>query len=249
MARSRFFQFFDPTDPENAEFKRDVQLLAGLEPPQLDAVRSAVADFATASDPSTQLVIVERVASETGLPQVSVVRARWCLRAFLLAFMRPQLADESAESVAADLLESDYIPPEAESRVAGILGEVHDDVLPVARRALEEVSAGRGVLPFLQGCETTVELRGIFDRQYEPAMDVSSYEPAIRNVTGIVSLHLSLDAGAKDVYFQADARGLRSLINELEAALKSLDRLTAVVQPEAIRARAGNAPVRARESS
>lgn len=82
-----------------------------------------------------------------------------------------------------------------------------------------------GVLPTFSGCGTTVELRGIFEKELmfaERASDFtaeaapSGEEPPVP----IVSIAVSLDAGTPDTFFfQADVDALEFLVQKLQFAL------------------------------
>lgn len=80
-----------------------------------------------------------------------------------------------------------------------------------------------GVLPYLRGFDTTVDLRGIFNKELGLGDDLDLYFKEVK-VEGkpcpIISVAISLDSGTPDkFYFQASPESINHLINELKAAV------------------------------
>lgn len=82
-----------------------------------------------------------------------------------------------------------------------------------------------GLFPFLKGIGTTVELRGVFNRQLKFGEKADDYMNSVKiyydnPVTPVITIALTLDSGTPDRFcFQASPERIEWLIEELKASL------------------------------
>jgi len=86
-----------------------------------------------------------------------------------------------------------------------------------------EKKAKAGIMPYLNGFDTTVDLRGSFNKEFEIGEEIEKYKRELeieKKMYPIISVNISLDAGTPDNFcFQASPDSIKLFINELQSAL------------------------------
>jgi hypothetical protein len=216
MAKSFFFQNFDPSEADNEPFVRDLRRLVDARA-SLPDLLSRVGDYVRAGTTPDKRAIVESAAASLNLPAIEVAYHMRCLETLLAIFSENE--DDTPEDLASDFTQHAAVPGDLQEALTALLSDVKA-VAVQQSTLIDEVAARRGVLPLLESMTTTTELRGIF---HESAKDFAG-EERFHGLIGMISVHLSLDTG-KSVFFQCDRTLAEYLMREMSAALRRLARI------------------------
>jgi hypothetical protein len=126
--------------------------------------------------------------------------------------------------IASDFVEIDFVPEEKRRVFAAFLEELKR----LARTKVDEEQRrtryAHSSLPVLSSIVTTANYRGVFGKEFETDDDVEAYTPKCLDAIPVAIIKLGFDEGpTKEVYFQADGRLIRLLIQQLRALEKHLD--------------------------
>ncbi len=143
---------------------------------------------------------------------------------FFKKFSNESTKKDSSDIVIKDISKALNINEKELSLINELLILIKDEVEKHEKRKRKE-RYKRGVSPYLKGIGTTVELRGIFNREIEIEEDFESYEKDIQidketPIIPIISVSLSVDSGTpSEFHFQASQENIENLIKELRTAL------------------------------
>lgn len=223
MMRSKLFQMFDLEAADNEAFQRDVAVLADVTQEQLVAFLRAVPRVSAVATDTERVQLLEELGAATDRSPVEVAYILRALQLFLTGFLDEKTGADTPEDLAADLREVGILEKAQATTLAMLLRDVRE-FAPQSRAALEASTAVHRVLPNVAGFHTSVELRAILEREFEPGTLVVEYKPDIRDAAPIVSVRLILDAGpVQDVCFQLTKDGAKRIADTLLAAAVTLD--------------------------
>jgi len=154
-------------------------------------------------------------------------------QSFLSRFSNPKARDESLKDLLHDIQMLDLLPPPKEGkdklsksdqislleRFLSALKELADQY---RKDELKETTA-HGALPYFNGINTSIELRGIYEEELKYGehlvIPIDDLTPSI-GVIPIVSISIAMDSGTpKRIGFQIDSPRLEYLIQKLRLAL------------------------------
>jgi hypothetical protein len=227
MAKSFFFQDFDPREPENKPFLNDLQELAKHHEAVLPPILAKVADYIRAGSTQEKRALVMSLAETSGAPAIQIAYHMRCLQTLFAVFN--EHPDEAPENLAADFIEDAELPEVLQPALVEVFRQTRDRAAKETR-VIDEMNAVKGVLPLLDDVRSTVELRGVFHG--------TPPEEHLAGFVGIISIQLALDTN-EIVRFQCSRKGAEYLIGELHHALGLLER---VEEQEALNSTASAPP-------
>jgi hypothetical protein len=219
--KSKLFNRFDPKDVGDNRFAEDLAMLLSLTPEQWNSIVSALTPLLECRTSAERRPIVEKLEAATGLARTVLQRITNQAGFFLSALHHEDTRDEDSRSWACDLTEMELLTSDATERFALFIDCLRDQALSQIEAIQRKREAEAGVLPAFTGASTTVELRGVFKKDYKWGKDLDAFIPEIADVVPVVSVAISVDSGAtKRFTFQATPAELEYLIKELQAAKK-----------------------------
>jgi hypothetical protein len=211
MSSSKFFQRFDPSHPDNAEFVHYARQLRDLRDEDIDAIMAALDKFIGGT---------EKMQAESASSLAQALKRPLALSASLLRALEEFLrhfasgADETeARAVAADLQAADIIESADEAAIATLMIRLAS-IAPSTLLQIEMSDAKNGYLSIFQDMQTTVELRAVFTNK-------QSTEPA--GHVAIASIYIEIDR-EPDALFQIDRASLDAVIGKLQLTSERLRR-------------------------
>lgn len=223
--KSNLFSSFNPKDKDNDAFIDDVKRLMETNEAQRNLLLQVFPQLYREESLPKREPLIKNLIQKTGLNRLAISSAY-----ALISFMVSQLDNEkinaaadSPESWTDDLISLGILEP-------GLAPTFTDFMRALKQQAEKELLAirkervyGAGILPSLAGVGTTVELRGIFDKDYDPGTPVAEYAPQMRGVTPIISIAIFVSRGYPlEFMFQATPHDVDILIGALEAAKKEV---------------------------
>lgn len=226
MLRTRTFTL-NIADEENlAALREDLEAIRALKADEWPNLLEAVEPAVLAS--SKQEILQKLHAVEDKDTPRHAVMAMYRLANYFLRILAHHVTSiDSSEDLTSDLVELKVIRADRIESVGDLLRCMKKRAKDFQRADLRERTKS-GVLPAFVGCGTTVEIRGVFERQLrlgEKALDLSSMADPIDHQT-VVSVTIFLDIGAPDFFsFQSDPKALQYLVEKLQFALMQAEAL------------------------
>jgi hypothetical protein len=240
--KSKLFSVFDPKQETNKEFCGDVAFVSSTPEKAVLTIVKHTAAFGLAPTTFERRKVAELAATESELPPKDAAR---CLRMFyfIARNMLPgeDAEEDSAQALAADLMELGIILPEKAQFTENWLARVRDVAMSALSIAHRKSSSADTALPTLASIDVAVDFRGVFDHEFDALKEkVTSYSPKCIGVEPVAVFRLRLShAPQENVCFQTDRRSLRLLQDyltsaekELEAVAKFLNLKVATGEPE-----------------
>lgn len=223
--KSNLFSSFDPKNKDNDKFIDDLKRLMGANETQRNLIVQAFPELYREESVSKREPLMNNLAQKTGLDRLDIGSA-YAFIEFMLNQLdndRVDVAADSPESWTDDLLSLGILEPDLAPAFTdftrAIKQQAEKDLLSIKKERVYEA----GILPSLAGVGTTVELRGIFDKEYHLGTPIAEYAPQVRTVTPIVSILIHVTRGSpRDFMFQATLNDVDALIGTLEAAKKEV---------------------------
>ena len=221
--KSRLFSENDPT--ENKDFSRDLKRFLSLTHSQLSSVCETAIEFTSVQFTDERQQIVRKLAAEIELDEYVITSALGIASYFMQIFIRPDWAEEKAEDLAADLLNSKLIEEsQIETVTRGLeeLKRVASGAYFLGRRT--EVTAS-DTLPNLTGLGYNVDFRAIWNHKRKSNEPVSSYTPKCLGAVPVVVVELRLKTGDESqvVNFQLSRADIDFIRDEFETVLRQID--------------------------
>lgn len=223
--KSNLFSSFDPKDKSNDKFIDDMKRLMETNETQRNLILQAFPELYQEESVSKREPLINDLAQKTGLNRLAIGSA-YAIIDFMVDQLdneRVNVAADSPESWTDDLLSLGILEPDLAPAFTDFMRAIKQragkDLLSIRKERVY----GAGILPRLVGMGTTVELRGIFDKEYHLGIPIAEYAPQMRSVTPIISILISVNRGyPRDFMFQATQNDVDALIGALEAAKKEV---------------------------
>jgi len=226
--KSNLFSSFDPKAKSNDKFIGDMKRLMETNETQRNLILQAFPELYREESVSKREPLINDLVQKTGLNRLDIGSAH-----AIIEFMVKQLDNEtvnvaadSPESWVEDLLSLGILEPDLAPAFTDFMRSIKQRAEKDLLSIRKERVYGAGILPSLTGVGTTVELRGIFDKEYHLGTPITEYTPQMRSVVPVISISISVNRGhPTDFMFQATQNDVDALISALEAAKKEVTTL------------------------
>jgi len=222
--------FFKKNDVSRSEaFKKDAEILVALE----DSVLLQLAEHAknvelARGDRETDQVR-EAAARALQVPRAQLDHALGLGAFFLRQFLRTgDASGDAPEDIVSDFRQIVSISDEKTASVTAFFKQLKKVVGEKAELEILRQQSALKSLPVLKSITTTVNYRAVFDDYFKPDADLVSYAPNCIGIIPVAIINLSFSEGlAQEVYFQADGRTIKILIDHLRALQREFEILRA----------------------
>jgi hypothetical protein len=222
-AKSKLFSKLDMTRDEN--FGKDLRVLLSLTESAIAHLAGHAAKVWLARGDEETDMASDEASTKLKVPRAQLDHALR-LSSFLLSkFLKDgEGYGDKPENIVSDL-ETNFEISFEEKRGALLtlvkdlknLAEQKGDMKVRQRYALRS-------LPVLEVISTSADYRLVFDKKFGVTSEISSYQPKCLDAVPVAIIQLVFDSGpTKNVFFQADRRSLRLLIDYLRAVDRELD--------------------------
>ena len=222
--KSRTFSLNLLEQEEVKDLMNDLGVLSKIEHEKLGGVVGAVKEIVLAKTKKDQFEIHNKMVDSQIVPnRQSAIAAHRFVRFFFKIFAEESTKEDNSKDIAADLhtvgLDSNLV-----SFTDELLEAIKQEAKWYEYNQLKE-SFHTGLFPILKGVGTTVELRGVFNREIKYREKVEEYSKEVKleercPIVPIISIAITLDSGTPDRFiFQASPEEAEWLIEELKAAL------------------------------
>ena len=223
--QSRIFRFGFPEGDELKSFKEDITSLTEIL--DLSKLKNATEYISkiTLSDEEERYEIYNKII-ELGLITNSqkIYSFHRLINFFFKKFLDESTKEENIDFIIKDISKELNLNEKELSLINELLILIKGEAEKHGQKKQKE-RYKTGVLPYLKGVGTTVELRGVFNREIKIEEDIELYKKDIQidketPIIPIISVSLSVDSGTPDkFYFQASQEAVEKLIKNLKAAL------------------------------
>ncbi len=227
--KSRTFVLGSPEGEELENLKADIELLSTLEPSKWDAVLSYAKEFIIAKTKREELRVLNNLMKSESIPRHVALAAYRFIHFFFRKFTDETTRDDTPKEILADITPLGFTAEDI-STIEKFLALIKQDAKWYRDYKLKE-SFRKGLFPYLKGIGTTVELRGVFNREIRYGENAEEYEEEVEleeksATVPVISVAITFDSGYPDrVCFQATQDSTRWLIEELKAALHKVKML------------------------
>ena len=205
-------------------FKKDIETIKSINPKYLENIIEHSIKFAFADTKKKEQIIINEVIESNLLDNEEIFEAvSRVIRLFCEVFIHEKTKDENIDRVLGDLSNELKIDELELTKIKNLIEIVK--IKSPQYKSLKNISQSEaGVLPYLKGFNTTVELRGMFSREFGLGDNPDSYIKEVeveKNAIPIISVNIGFDSGNPDeIFFQATPEDLTLLINELKVAVE-----------------------------
>ena len=221
--KSHLFSKVDLTRDE--DFAKDIAVLAALEDNVLESLpEHAVHAWLAPSGRETEKVY-DIASRELGVPRAQLDHTLKVSQFLIQSFLKKgEGKDDQPEDIVSDLEHIYDLTPERHSSMLAFVERLQkltrERVEPEARRKRYAQSS----LPVLESIATTANYRLVYDEDFKVDTDISSFKPKCLGLIPVGIIELGFDSGPTgEVFFLADRRAIRLLIDHLKGLEKQLD--------------------------
>ncbi|NQT41076.1 MAG: hypothetical protein HQ581_26530 [Planctomycetes bacterium] len=223
----------DPDSTEATTFAKDVADVLALTEEDRQACLDMLPSVHFSQDEAEALRLLDRLVDDRHVDRDKLASAIEVMEFLLSMFLSEDIPDSDWKLWASDLEETGHLTsstrPVFEAMVANIRSELATKVEPETRRR----TVAAGVLPLIESCGITVEVRSVSEDSYRPGTPIEQFEPRVTETVTVASINITLDEGPfKDVYFQASESVLDNLIRAFQAAKKEMAALRGFLKLE-----------------
>lgn len=227
--KSRTFALSSPEGENLENFKSDVELLCTIEPSKGNSVLTYAKEFIIAKTKRDEVHILDDFIKSESIPRHVALAAYRFVHFFFGKFTDETTKDDTPEEILADIM-SLGVTIESISTIEKFLALIKQEAGWYEDYKLKK-SFQEGLFPYLKGIGTTVELRGVYNREIRYGENTEEYEKEVKleekgATIPVISVAITFDSGFPDrVCFQATQDSIIWLIEELKAALHKVKML------------------------
>ncbi len=222
--QSILFSRFDPTSKANETFIEDLRGIVECSLEQLDVILDSLPALARSRTTMETQTIVTEVLEKTGITR-NIFNQVYGIANFVFNQLNDEndnIREDSPEYWTDDLVSLDMINQDSAEHFSCFFGKLKT----VSEVALIDIKRTKlydaGILPSYSSSGTTVELRGVFEKQYRMGMSIDDYSPNLVEMTPIISVSIKVDRGdPEQLMFQSTPKDLNILIKQLQASVKA----------------------------
>ena len=222
--KSRTFTINPFNDEGLKALKEDVEILSKVDAVNFSQIVDAIKGVILAKTEKDELAIHEGMIASKLVPNLqTAISARRIINFFFKIFHEDLTKNDAPEDIAKDLVAAG-IDQKNLIATERLLNLIKQETKWYADYRLKK-SFRQGLFPYLQKIGTTVELRGIFNREIKSGEKTEEYakEAKLENdypIIPIISVAINLDSGTPDRFcFQASPEDIELLIERLRASL------------------------------
>ena len=232
--KSILFSSFDPMDKDNTEFTNDLQHLVNTNEEQWNIIMDYLPKLFISVPTSERKATKQELSKKSGLSLVEIQHDLSVISFFFNQFSDKSkgIFNDTPKSWADDLQSMGILKPDKVTFFISIMKQLKDKFKSTVSPILTEQQYQIGVIPTFSSIETTVEMRAMFENEYELETPVEDYIPKIIGVTPIISVVISASRGdSREFVFQASPSQIKTFIESLRSTLKESDQLTRAFKP------------------
>ncbi len=222
---SSAFQNFVPDSPSGRLFQSHLQIFLKLQPEQGKILVEKILQHASDYHADTSADLTDDVKRTLEISKANAEAILSITGFFVKAFQEEEIdAEQEINSILADLDQMRII---SDAKKKPLVKDIIQTFAAAATEVAERERPKRytvGVLPYLKGVGTTVEMRAVLEVAFSLGDDLQAYKPQITSTVPVVSVRLSTDRDTS-IVFQANLHHLRLLIDKLEATYRDMSEL------------------------
>jgi len=222
--RTMLFLGFDPNLDRNKQFLRDLRSLIILDADKRRKLLEAVFEVLDIKSDNARKERIERLAKETKVSLPEIYSALESCSFLVEHLAKDECKEDKSTDLGEDLRELTGITEAETNRFVEVVENIKHDAVDRYKVQRMKKAFEAGVLPSLQSCGATVEIRALIEDRYHFGMDPDKYKPTITGYAPVISINLSVDSGVLNEFiFQATPEEVRFLIGKLRATLTEVE--------------------------
>lgn len=211
---------------DNKKFKEDLPKLLSLSEKVLSEFPSIIADVHFSNTNSEADEIFLNAAEQFDVDE-SKLRIAFQVGGAFIAELSPEGdgRNDIVENIVDDISEVMELDKEKVSRLSLFLQSAKHVAEEKYYKSQKKKQYEQSGMPTLVGISGTVNLRAIYEKQYESNEDVEDYSPKCEGITPVAILKLRLDSDSpiENIFFQMTAREIRMVVEHLISMEKQID--------------------------
>jgi hypothetical protein len=222
---SRTFKYGFLEGNERSKFKEDISSLKeNLNINKLKENSELIVEVIYSDEEERYKIYDKLIESEIIKNSEKILSFHRVAKYFFQKFLDESTKEENIETITKDISKALEIDESEFSFFNELLQLVKEETERYEQKSRKN-RYQKGVFPYIKSVGTTVEIRGVFNREIDYEEDFDSYKERVQTdeenpLTPVISVSLSVDSGNPEkFYFQASQESLENLIKELNAAL------------------------------
>jgi hypothetical protein len=210
---------------ENEDFKKDLTRFFNISQDKREVLVASVIAVTKASSDIDRNKVMEDAAESVGA-SVTVMKSALAIGRFLISAFLPssETPVDEPDDLVSDFLEIGVLSPEQQSEAVGLLISLRDEAVVQLDLLIRERSHSQSTIPILESIDGSVDLRMVFDKDFDFSMNLSDFHPKLLSSVPLLVVRLALSGGQdKEVVFQIDPRTLQVLIEHLRSYQRQLN--------------------------
>jgi len=223
--QSKTFRFGFPEGEQFESFKEDVNTLKTFDQSKLTDVIKQIKIIILAKTGKEKYEIYNELIKSNLTDNYSTINSFHRIAKFFFKnFSDENTKDDAPEIITKDIAQKLNLKETELSTIQELLILIKKEADWYEQKELKE-SFEKGLFPYLKGIGTTIELRGVFNREIKLGENIDSYSKDVEinkenPLIPTISVAITLDSGTPNRFcFQASPEHIEWLINELKAAL------------------------------
>jgi len=209
------------------EFQKDFLVLSAFDPEIIRQIPAFAISVAIAPSERETADVVQTAVEALNVPRAQLQHGLAVAQFFLYQFLPSEKAhDDEPVNLITDLNELFEVEPndERDEALCDFLTQLKQRATTTLDIDVNRKQYAHASLPNLLSVTFTVNLRAVFDEKYKLGTELSKYDPKCVGIVPLGIIQLRLDEGPNErVFFQADRRTIRILIEHLQALEHQLD--------------------------
>jgi len=229
--KSRTFRFGFPEGEHFDAFKEDINCIRKLDDLNLEKIVDSLKGVIIASTEKEKHKLIDEIVEKKLVEDYSIISALYRIAKYFFGkFTEDDTKEDNPKDIAVDIAKKLNYKDEEISVIEKLLILIKKESGWYEQEELIETFES-GLFPNIKSIGTTVELRGVFNREIKFGEEIKDYSKDLRinkesSVVPTISVAITLDSGTPNRFcFQDSPENIRWLINKLEAALVKTNKL------------------------
>lgn len=222
--KSRLFNKLSPDYGKTKEIFEDLKIAISLPEEVLVQISNSLESIVGSTNVHRTEEIIKRISSSGHVTEIAIERSLRVIDFILRISASDDFNSDTANDWVSDLISLGFLDDETNEKFGKFLKNVQNTYRNKLKRQVLTKRTVKGVSPYLETINYTIEFRAINSATYKYESDPIEYTPDIQGLTPIVTLRIQLDSGnVKELSFNVNEDAVKSIINCLSASLQEIE--------------------------
>lgn len=221
--KSELFSEVEFDEKTKSDIANDLVLLSNQSNENIVKIFSYLARFSEVEDQSLLQEICADISKALSISKSSAAHIIGIMYLFSRYVIKEEYKSDK-HNWTDDLIEQGLLQKKSKEKFEFFLSLFTDEKTQELKQGSLRALYRRGYLPYFDNCKVTVEDRAVLDYDFKEGDDIKKYSPKLICKIPLISVCMQSDARENSIfYFQASPDDIKHIIDQLTAALITID--------------------------